>query len=294
MNDLELLQRLPGSAPALDGETRQRIEALFAAKRASGPSRRRRGMRVGVLAVAAALVAGALSVGIAAGRTETVTVSGAQALRDPRGVERVLAADGIDATILVVPMPAGDDGYWSGRWYSLYFDGATDISQQEFDHLYFQVGRGNGTEQVVTPTQTIGAEQVKVLELPKDLPGHITLLVARTVAGPQPTAAGYDSMNELSPVGSLSCAGLNPDDPSAVGDALAARGYEVSWTMESGNAGQTLSSPPAGSVVTWVWTTGPRTVDVRLTPAGSEARMYQAAEGTFLPDETPPWGPLCA
>jgi hypothetical protein len=35
-------------------------------------------------------------------------------------------------------------------------------------------------------------------------------------------------------------------------------------------------------------------VDVRLTPAGSEARMYQAAEGTFLPDETPPWGPLCA
>jgi len=56
MNDLELLKRLPGPVDPLDEPTRQRIETLFDANRVSGRARRRRGVKVGVLAAAAAVV----------------------------------------------------------------------------------------------------------------------------------------------------------------------------------------------------------------------------------------------
>ncbi len=157
---------------------------------------RRRGPLMGSL-VAAALITGVVFVGIAAGRGETVPVDGMKALRDPSAVERELADEGINATIVVVPLPARDGDYWNGRWYSLYFDQAPDISQEEFDHLYFQVGRGNGTEQIQTSDGTIGADQVKVLELPKDLSGHITLSrrEGRSLSHSQPSPVSIRPMN---------------------------------------------------------------------------------------------------
>jgi hypothetical protein len=87
-------------------------------------------------------------------------------------------------------------------------------------------------------------------------------------------------------------------DPDSVGAALQAKGYDVIWTLEPANHegrgdNETLSAPPAGTVVTWAWLRGPHTVDVRLMREGPYARHYQRTSGTFLPAVTPPWTPPC-
>ncbi|MGZ4132139.1 MAG: hypothetical protein ACXVWF_03755, partial [Actinomycetota bacterium] len=108
----------------------------------------------------------------------------------------------------------------------------------------------------------------------------------------------YDLINELSPLGTFWCDRLNPNDPTALGDALRSMGYDVIWMVEpqdqnAKGSWPVVATPPSGTVITWAWLRGPHTVDVRLMTSGEVARQYQRDEGTFLPGETPPWAPSC-
>lgn len=256
---------------------------------AKRPSRRR--ARFVLLATALTALTGAgLLAGSAIGGRQVVVVGGFEALRDPGAVERQLRDAGIDATIVEVPLPSTRDpeGYWQGRWWWITVDRPADLTQEEFDRLYEQVGvlsRPN--------IDSTDVEDTRLLELPK-MPGHITLFVGREVPAGQSTVFEYDRINELSPVGAFYCLGIDPNDPETLGAALESRGYRVMWTLESENHGTGVAAPPADTVATWAWLQSPDLVDIRLAPSGRGAAKYQSAEGTFPLGETPPWAPPCA
>ncbi len=257
----------------------------------SGRRRSTRRRTFVVLAAALTLLAGSLFAGSALGGRQVVEVDGFRALRDPAAVESELRDSGIDATIVEVPVPSGVDDN-QGVWWWITVDRPEQLSQEEFAHLYAQVGMayvglGDGTQGEISRT----------LELPK-MPGRFTLFVGREVPAGQFTVFQYDRMNELSPVGAFYCLGIDPNDPAALGAALEARGYRVIWNLESNNRNYEETAPPANTVATWAWLRGPQLVDIRLAPAGAPAERqsaakYQSAEGTFPAGEAPPWAPKC-
>ncbi len=274
---------------------RDNVEATSLGPDTMGKRSRRRlsikGRTFVVLVAALTALAGSLFVGSASGGRQVVGVDGLKALRDPAAVESELRNAGFDATIVEVPLPSAGDpqGYWQGTWWWLTVDQPEELTQQEFARLYAQigvVGVGSGTK--------IGTKikDPHVLELPK-MPGHVTLFVGREVPRDQFTVFQYDRINELSPVGAFYCLGIDPNDPTALGAALEARGYRIIWNFESNNSGHEVTAPPAHTVATWAWLRGPQLVDIRLAPAGRAAEEYQTAEGTFPPGKTPPWAPQC-
>jgi hypothetical protein len=106
----------------------------------------------------------------------------------------------------------------------------------------------------------------------------------------------WDRINELAPTGSLYCLGVDPDDPAALGRTLRDRGYRVLWILEDleANTTRTVSSPPDGTVAVWAWLREPDLMDVRLVDASSpKLDEYRASEGTYTPEQTPPWEPPC-
>jgi hypothetical protein len=242
-----------------------------------------------VLAAALAVLAGSLFAGSALGGRQVVKVDGLRALHDPAAVESELRDAGIDATIVEVPLSVGDpDGYLEGQWWWITVDQPEQLTQEEFARLYAQVGMGSGS---------IQGENTSVLDLPK-MPGHMTLFVGGKVPAGQFTVVQYDRINELSPVGAFYCLGIDPNDPSALGAALEARGYRIIWNLESNNRNFEETAPPGHTVATWAWLRGPRLVDIRLAPASTEAERrsaaeYQSAEGTFPLGETPLWAQRC-
>ena len=247
--------------------------------------------RIIVVAATLALLTGVMLLGgLAIGGRQVVNVDGREALHNPSAVEQQLRDAGIDATIVVVPLPSIKAEDWEGRWWWLAVDQPEQLTQDEFARLYAQVGMAQvGMGGVNSST---GFDNSTVLELPK-MPGHITLFVGRTVPAGQPTVSSFDRMNELSPAGAFYCLGIDPNDPSALGAALVSRGYHVIWNLEWDNAGKQVASPPSGTVATWAWLRGPDLVDVRLAAAGRWAVKYQVAEGTFPPGTTPPWTRPC-
>lgn len=260
--------------------------------------RRRRGFRitgVGVTIVAAAVAFASLSLGAALG-SDTVTVSAKQAVEDPTGVEKTLRDSGIDATVIVIPVSP----YWQvldNTWWWLHFDGPTQLSQHDFADIYRQVGDGLTGLSDAEIDRGNGIQHFPDLELPKNLPGHLTLFAAKVADGPN-VGSGYDTINELSPTGTFWCDRLDPNDPEAVGATLRRAGYDVIWVVEPTKdspqgASSEPSSPPANTIVTWAWFRGPHTIDVRLMQDGPQAQRYQDDEGTFSPGETPPWTPPC-
>jgi hypothetical protein len=253
-------------------------------KRRSG----RRRPKLVALAAALVLLGGTVFIaGSAFGGRQIIRVDGLQALEHPVDVERQLRDAGIDATIVDVPLLSGDPAhYWQGRWWWITVDQPEQLTQEEFDRLYAQLG------ELGPPDAAIPIADSRVLELPK-MPGHITLFVGVDEPPGHFSVSSYDRINELSPVGTFYCLGLDPNDPAALGKALEARGYRILWFVESHNVGRQVDSPLAGTVATWAWLRGPDLVDIRLAPSGREAEKYQAAEGTFPRAETPPWAPPC-
>jgi hypothetical protein len=243
--------------------------------------------KLAALAAALVLLGGMVFIaGSALGGRQIIRVDGLQALKHPADVERQLRNAGIDATIVDVPLHPGDPAhYWQGRWWWITVDQPEQLTQDEFERLYAQIGE-------VSPVTSTPLPDSRSLELPK-MPGHITLYVGREVPPGHFSVFSYDRTNELSPVGTFYCLELDPNDPAALGKALEARGYRILWFVESHNAGREVNSPPAGTVATWAWLRGPDLVDIRLAPSGREAEKYQAAEGTFPRAETPPWAPPC-
>jgi hypothetical protein len=248
------------------------------------------GVAAALALLAGVLVAGVLGAGSAVSGRQLVTVDGHEALRDPNGVEEQLRAAGIDATIVDVPLPSSHHGLsahglWEGAWWWVTFDEPAQLTQDEFDRLYAQVG-------MLSANSDITRGDRYVLELPK-IPGHVTLFVGREVPEGKFSVFRYDRMNELSPVGAFYCLGIDPNDPVALGGALTARGYRIIWLLESAQQSEDVTAPPPDTVATWAWLRGPDLVDIRLAPAGKAAERYQSAEGTFPLDETPPWARRC-
>jgi hypothetical protein len=270
---------------------REAVDERPAGKRQAraGSKRRLAKRRPKLVALAAALVllAGMVFItGSAFGGRQIIRVDGLQALEHPADVERQLQEAGIDATVVDVPLQPGDPAhYWQGRWWWITVDQPEQLTQDEFYRLYAQLGEGG-------PDSGIPITDSRVLELPK-MPGHITLYVGREVPPGHFSVFSYDRMNELSPVGTFYCLGLDPNEPATLGKALEARGYQLLWFVESHNAGRQVDSPPAGTVATWAWLRGPDLIDIRLAPSGREGEKYQAAEGTFPRGQTPPWAPPC-
>lgn len=226
--------------------------------------------------------------GIAIGRRDVVTVSGIDALRDSAVVERTLRDAGIDADIVQVPLPATADHEWRGVWWWVSVDRPSGLTEDDFARLRDQTGL------LLSPDVEGG--NTTELQLPKGLPGHVTLFVGREAEPGAFTVDAYDRINELAPTGSFYCLGLDPRDPQALGEALTQLGYGVAWTLEdlAKNESRVVEAPPAETVVTWAWLRAPRLVDARISRDGPDAQAYRDAEGTFLPDETPPWAPECS
>ena len=116
-------------------------------------------------------------------------MDGNEALRDPTRVEGELRAQGIDATIVEVPVLSN----MQGRWWWIAFDDPSGLTQREFNGLYAQVGEGG-------PDPSIPIENSTMLELPK-VQGHVTLFVGRTVPADEFRVTAYDRINESLPLG---------------------------------------------------------------------------------------------
>jgi hypothetical protein len=266
---------------------------------AANRERRRRRAWRGRAAMAAAvltLAAATVTFGPVAA-SDTVKLSAKDAIADPAGAERMLREAGIDATVIVVPVST----YWKvldETWWWLHFDGPVPLSQHDFANIYRQVGDGLSGLSEEDLDGGLGVGHMPVIELPHDLPGHLTLFAANVVPEGQPVASDYDSLNELSPLGTFWCDRLDPNDPATLGAALEAKGYDVIWILEmepddKTGRSEAVTEPPPGTVVTWAWLRGPQTVDIRLMNSGPTARHYQRTEGTFLPGETPAWSQPC-
>ena len=249
------------------------VERSFERQSASRPARRR-----WIAVLAAVLTVGVLLGGVALGRGQTVLVSGDEALSNPRAVEQELRSQGIDASIIDVPVASPER---NGTWWWVYADRPMDV-----------LGTDLVSRDISAPDMT-KVVYVRILELPKGLEGHVTLMVGKTAGPGEPTVDAYDSINELAPTGAFYCLHLDPLDPAAVGEALTRLGYQVEWNFEDGNQGSQVEAPPPGTVITWAWIPEPGLVDVRISPDGPEATSYRLAEGTFLPGDQPAWAPPC-
>ena len=268
------------------------------------PDRRRRLAVVVLAATVAAIIAGMFVIP-AVGDRGVVPVRADDALRDPRGVERMLRAEGIDAEIIEVPIPSAAPGEDRNWWQWLYFDRPVNLTPVEFYLLKAYVGLENGSvlEKVDFYDPANQAEfsrkrNAGIIEIPRGVEGHLTLLVGQynTPRG-EFTVNRWSKINELAPTGALYCLGLDPDDPEALGAALKARGYRVMWIVEdpvANTSHEPTVSPPPGTVAVWAWLRDANLMDVRLVDASSpRLEEYRAAEGTYRLGETPPWEPPC-
>ncbi|MDP9343722.1 MAG: hypothetical protein M3Q23_16850 [Actinomycetota bacterium] len=278
--------------------------ASSAAGGASSPGRgprvrRRIVVRAATLAVAAVVGAVVAANTLAAG-ADTVQVRATDAIRDPVSVEQQLREQGVDATILVVPVPADV----AGTWWDLYFAPRTNVDPEEWSRLLAQVGEGidpglppDVYDQILDRGRNVYHHEV--LDIPKDVHGPLTLIAGRAQRpGESLTGLG----GELSPAGAFWCMGLERLDPSDAGRAIQGLGYGVRFYynpqplapvgVDPAGDGY-VDSPPPGSAITDAWFATPTEVVVDLVPA-DQADAVRAETGTPTPGSTPPpWGPDC-
>lgn len=275
-------------------------ERALAVERRRRP-RRRTVVRAGALAVAA-LVGAVIAANTLAVGTDTIQVSAADAVRDPAAVEQQLRDQGVEATILVVPVP----DVVANAWWHLYFAPGAAVSCQDWVRLMAQVGTGENPS-CFSPEvydklidHGNGVRHMPVLDIPKDVHGPMTLVAGRATEPGEET--GWPSLGgELSPDGAFYCLGLERMDPAVAGQALTDLGYDVRWHynpqpfagvgVDPGD--RYVDAPPEGSALVDVWLFTPDRVIVELVPA-ELADAARPQYGTPTSDWTPPsWAPSC-
>ena len=255
---------------------------------------RRRASRRPLLLVA---LLGAIAIGLllltsALAGDRTIDIHAAEALRDPEGLERRLAREGIDAEIQVAP---SDD--LAGKWFHLYMHPGAELDDETHWLLQSYVGHIHaGYESVMERCPLGGCSRTDLLELPVKVKGPMTLVVAREPApGEEYWAKHIDWTNELAPTGAFYCERLEEKGPAEVEELLTALGYDVVWVHDTADTGEEVAFPPAGAEITFAFFRDADTVDVR-TAAPEDVERFSANAGT--PSEQHPrlsatWAPAC-
>jgi hypothetical protein len=248
-------------------------------------SRSRRTLRrAGVVTLAAAtLVIGSA---VLVGGRSTIEVRGSDAVADPQAVVAELREAGIEARILVVPV----DRPMAGTWWHLYFAPRVELDKVVWAKLKAQVGIGilPGLPEEILDSGR-GVYHHEVLELPRNLPGPVTLVVGRE-RRPGEVEAPYD--NELAPNGAFWCSRLDEKSPHRAGRTLEGLGYDVVWVLDRAGTFegdvQYVEEPPDRSAITWISFLRPEVVEVRMVPAA-----LASSERAAWQDHTPAWAPDC-
>ena len=97
MDDLGLLKELPGRVDPPDEASKERMRALLEARTAPGRSRRRRGMKVGVLGIAAVLAAASLAAATAVHPWTADDPVAVQGISNPNGA--ILSRADLEAVV---------------------------------------------------------------------------------------------------------------------------------------------------------------------------------------------------
>jgi hypothetical protein len=129
MNDLELLKDLPGSIEPLDLETKERMQAVMEARTAVPPIRGpRRGVKVGILGIAAVLAAASLAAAFAVHPWTAGDPVALQSIPDPSGpVSSTTDVESVVAEFApAIHLPEGGSfDVWVKRQESLPISGST-------------------------------------------------------------------------------------------------------------------------------------------------------------------------
>lgn len=253
------------------------------------PSPRRSSLRrAGAVAMLAAALVMATTV-VVRGRS-TIEVRAADALADPDRVVADLREAGIEARILAVPV----DGQVAGTWWHLYFEPGVQIDEVVWAKLKAQVGVGVAQLPDEIRDAGRGVYHHEVLELPRDLPGPVTLIVGRER---RPGEAEAPMDNELAPNGAFWCLRLLEVQPEEARSVLEELGYEVAWVHETFETpegeSRMVREPPPESGITTAWFRTPSVVDLRLAPRAEVEALRLVAGTPSDRADTPAWAPDC-
>lgn len=281
--------------PGADAPAPSEVEwrSMFEAIVESAPRGRRLWRRpVVTIPVFIALTGLAFLLTTAIAGDKVIEVAAADALRDPRAVERDLAREGIDARIVAVP-----SDNLAGKWFHLYLEPRSDIDLDTYWLLKSYVGLIDYRYPSVVARCPMGdCARTGLLELPGKVRGPITLVVGREPnPGEEFWAKNAFGMNELAPSGALWCYRLEEKTPAEAEEILSALGYDIVWVHENDARSDPVARPPAGALITTAWFRGPSVVDVR-TAAPEDAVRYKNSEGTPTaehPRSSAPWAPDC-
>jgi len=289
MTDRDVRERQPGGFEArllpmlLEAVEENRIRP---ARRP--PARRSLLRRTAAVALTAAALVVATTV-VVGGRS-TVEVGAADALADPERVVADLRKAGVEARILAVPV----DRPVAGTWWHLYFAPGVQVDELVWAKLKAQVGVGVAQLPEEIRDAGRGIYHHEVLELPRNLPGPVTLVVGRERRAGE-AEAPMD--NELAPSGAFWCLHLEDMQPERTGKVLEDLGYEVVWVYDTFETpegeSRTVDDPPPASGITTAWFRSPSVVDVHLAPQ-AEVEELRLGEGTPTEGaDVPAWTPDC-
>lgn len=240
------------------------------------------------VAVAAAFLVVATTVLVAS--QNTISVSADDAIADPAEVIQDLRDAGIEARILVVPVPPSA----AGTWWSLSFSPGVQVDDLAWAKLKAQVGVGVAGLPEEILDRGRGVFHHEILELPRNLRGPLTLSVGRA-ARPGEAEAPMD--NELAPNGAFWCLDLHAMPADRAGRLLEDMGYEVAWVYETfkgpGGEGHQVDAPPQGSGITTAFLRTPDVVDVRLASEAEVERLRLQAGTPTQESNVPVWAPAC-
>lgn len=242
---------------------------------------------VGVAIAAASLV---VATTVLVASRDTIAVRAADAIADPAEESQDLRDAGIEARILVVPVPPSA----AGTWWSLSFSPGVYVDDPVWARLKAQVGVGVAGLPEEVLDRGRGVFHHEVLELPRNLEGPLTLAVGRA-ARPGEAEAPMD--NELAPNGAFWCLGLQNMPADRAGRTLEDMGYEVVWVYKTfeapGGEGHKVEAPPPGSGITTAFFRAPDVVDVRLAPEAEVEWLRLQAGTPTQGSRVPPWAPAC-
>lgn len=225
-----------------------------------------------------ALSGSALLFASAIAGSRTIGVDAREALQNPEKVERYLADEGIEASIVAVPVRPP----LVGKWFHLYLPPDADIEEGTFALLKSYVGELDFSHPEVAERclNGYGCDWTDVLEIPGEVKGPITLVVGREA---QPHegywARNIRQSNELAPSGALYCMQLEDKTSGAIERRLESDGYEIRWTYEDGQESRDVAEPPAGSSVTVAYIFEPGVADIRVSPQEA-VNDLRVSEGT--------------
>lgn len=289
MTDRDVRKRQPSGFEArllpmlLDAVEENRVRPAPRGSTGRSPLRR----TAAVVLAAAALVVGTT---VVVGGRSTVEVRAADALADPEGVVADLQEAGIEARILAVPV----DRPMASTWWHLYFAPRVQVDELVWAKLKAQVGVGVAQLPEDIRDAGRGIYHHEVLELPRNLPGPVTLVVGQER---RPGEAEAPMDNELAPNGAFWCLRLEDMQPERAGRVLEDLGYELVWVYDTFETpwgeSRMVDEPPPASEITATRFRSPSVVDVRLAPqpAVEELRL---AEGTPTDGaDVPSWAPDC-